>query len=280
MTSFLLHVVLASTAFAGPGAVAGPFSRSPLPPPTAAASPDSRRGVEPPPAADTTHPRPWAFGVDLAYTSSSGNENISLLTSSFQVRHTVNNTYQLDLTGGLRYGETHGAVEARNLRGGLKWSFGPEREFSPFLFATIEQDAFRQLGLRANTGLGANYHALHRDDADIELSLAALYSYEDHHIGGILPPDVAPYFRDERLSWGFKGKKTFHTGIELQNTTQYQPVWNAFGNYLLDSETTARAVVNHWLALTFGYTFQRNSRPLPGVKANDQLVRAGVSLQW
>lgn len=280
MASSAIHIVLASALASGVGSTVASAGHAAVQPPPAVAA--SARGAPGPAAApaDTTHPKSWAFGVDLSWTSSSGNENISLLTSSFQVTHHVDNAYKLELTGKFRYGETRGAVEARNLSAGLKWSLGPQRDISPFLFATVERDAFRQLGLRANSGLGVIYHAVHRSDADVELSLAALYSYEDHHIGGVVPPDVAPYFRDERISWGFKGKRTFKNGIELRNTTQYQPVWNAFGNYLLDSETTVRAIVNHWLALTFGYTFQRNSRPLPGVLADDQLVHAGVSLQW
>lgn len=245
------------------------------------ATPLHGQDAEPAPAAadSTAVPDRWRFGLDLALTSSSGNEDISVFTGDFSVTHLITSAYELELTGGYRYGSSHGEVVARNAKGDLKFDFAPEAAVSPFLFGSLEQDPIHRIDLRANGGAGAKYTFVRSDETEVSLSVATLYSYEDRRL--VAPVGaIEPIQREGRLSWRFEGRRDFASGIRLENTTYYQPVWNKGGDYLLSFDTTARVLLNEFLAVTFGYTFERDSTPLPEVEANDSLLRAGVALQW
>ncbi len=230
-------------------------------------------------APDTASPDRWKFAADLALTSASGNENITVLTSSLNVVHLLESAYELELTARYRYGESRAAVVARNVKGNLKFDFRPEATVSPFLFGAAERDPFRRIDVRLDAGAGAKYTFARWPDGKASVSLAALYSYEDRAVAGVQPP-VAAVERDARWSLRVRGAKQLSSGFTLEHTTFYQPVWDAGGDYLLNSETTARMVLRQWIAVTFAYTFERDSTPLPGVAADDRLVKAGVSLQW
>lgn len=229
--------------------------------------------------APSVPPDRWGFGLDLALTSSSGNENITVLTTGFKITHLITDDYELELTANYRYGMSAGEVVARNIKSDMKFDFQPEATFSPFLFASAERDPFRKLDLRAHGGAGAKYLLVSSDDTRVSFSLGALYSYEDRRLAEPTP-DLAPFQREGRLSWRFKGRHELNDGIHLENTTYYQPVWNIGADYLFNSDTSVRMVVNKFLALSFGYTYERDSTPLPDVRPDDQLLRAGVSLQW
>lgn len=225
-------------------------------------------------------PNEWRVGLDMALSSSSGNENITVLTTGFKVRHLVKKDYELAFAANYRYGRSGAQVAANDLKASVNYELSPQADFSPFLSASAEHDPFRKLNIRAHGGAGAKYHIVHTDDADLQVSLAALYSYQSFDLGPNPAPTLSPFARDGRLSWRVQGEKTLHSGIKLENTTQYQPVWDRGGNYLLNSDTTARMVVSQHMAVTFGYLFERNSAPLPGVRPDDQLLSGGISLQW
>lgn len=224
-------------------------------------------------------PDRWKVGLDFALTASSGNEEITVINSGLKVVHLIEEDYELDFSSGFRYGRSDGEEVARNLRGALKFDFKPQNDFSPFVFVSAERDRFKKIDLRANGGAGAKYR-LWRGEKNEEatVSLATLYSYEDFAVARA--PGVDPFAREAKLSWRAKLLKTLGSNTTLDHTTFYQPVWDSYGDYQLISETTARMLVNEWLAFSFGYTFEKDSTPIAGVEEDDQLVRAGVTLQW
>ncbi len=264
-----------------PGGGADGTAAGPAPATAAGAAPGTAAGTGPAPAADDTlfPPDRWKFGLDFSLTSASGNEDITVLTSGFKMTHLLKSQYELELGANYRYGMSQGEVVARNAKGEAKFDFQPEAPFSPFVFATAERDPFRKLDLRAHGGAGAKYSLVETDDAEASLSLAGLYSYEDHRLDGP-SPGVPKFQREARLSWRFVGRKQWGGGMSVNNTTYYQPVWDVAGDYLFSTDTTARMVLKKWIAVTFGYTFERDSTPLPDVNPNDQLIRGGISLQW
>ncbi len=259
------------------------------PPPDSAA--DTARAVPAPaeagqPAAEAQEAEPppdsWRFTLDFAMSAASGNENLTVLTSALKIVHLVTDDYELEFGSDIRYGRSEGEEVARNLRAQLKFDFQPESEFSPFVFASGERDPFRKLDLRANAGAGARYRLWRASEGqELSLSLAALYSYENHRLTGA-PADagIAPFAQEARTSWRLKLLKLTGDGVQVENATFYQPRWNHYADYRLESASAVRMLVTDWIALSFGYAYQRDTTPLPDVRRDDHLMRAGVTLQW
>ncbi|NIP78861.1 MAG: DUF481 domain-containing protein, partial [Gemmatimonadetes bacterium] len=132
--------------------------------------------------------------------------------------------YELSLDGRFRYGRSEGEDVAQNLQGTLTFDVWPEARWSPFLFATGEQDPFRKLDLRLNGGAGLK-HTFWRDDWDeVSLSGAVLYSYENLEVADTLGDGIT---RMALWSWRVRGRRELSEGSRLEQVVFYQPAWNA-----------------------------------------------------
>ncbi len=223
----------------------------------------------------------WHGILDLAVTSASGNEQLTVVTSDVRLSRTITNVVEIIASGRNRYGESGDAVVARNVKGALRFNFRPQGSWAPSLFADAEHDPIKRLDLRLNAGGGAQYTFARSDAREAILSGAVLYSYEN-----LSPPEGSTMEgtveERARWKWEFGGRQRISEGMELTQATQYQPVWDRASDYLLETETALRIRVTENLALTVSHLYQRNSTPPEGVVADDQVVKLGVSfaMNW
>ncbi|MEN8375547.1 MAG: DUF481 domain-containing protein [Gemmatimonadota bacterium] len=218
--------------------------------------------------------------LDLAFTTTSGNQSVTLLTSDLGFTHLDPTAYRLEAKAGARFGRSDGETVAENYKGQLDFAFTPDADWSPFLFAELEHDPFRRLDVRSNSGGGARLRFWKSDRGEASISGAVLYSYEN-----FAPESGASELRfvateqHARLSWRGRIERDLSENVALEHTTFYQPVWDAFDDYLLDALTTVRVRVNSAIALTTAFRYLRDATPPSGVGRDDRLLTAGVSIE-
>jgi hypothetical protein len=218
--------------------------------------------------------------LDLAFTTTSGNQDITLLTTDLGFTHLNPNAFRLEAGAGARFGRSAGEKVAENYRGQVDLAFTPEGRWSPFLFADAEHDPFRRLDLRTNSGAGARYRFWEAEHGAASISAAVLYSYANFAPDPELPDSLfVESEQDARVSWRVKGERDVTETLTLEHVTFYQPIWDTLDDYLFDSTTTARVRVSETIALTLSYLFQRDATPPPGVGRDDRLFTAGVSIE-
>jgi putative salt-induced outer membrane protein YdiY len=243
-----------------------------LPPPAAV--------QEAPARADSTPPRPapvpdrWATALDIGFASSSGNSDLTSLTTGIRFRHLQTSAFKLDWTATFRYGESQGAVVARNLHSKLEFDMGPGKRVSPFIFASGERDPFRRLDLRTRTGSGVRYSLLPRRSGETALRLAAQYSHER-----FTPEADLDARSDAGWSAEFSGFQELGNTLRLENSTLFDPVFKDLGDYNLEVKSKLVSRISQRLALTLTHTYSYDSRPPLDVGTTDQRFQAGLTIE-
>lgn len=221
-------------------------------------------------------PDTWSAIVDLAFSGASGNDQTVILTSGFKVAHLRTERFEMELSGSVRYGRSEGREVARNLKSGFKLDVLPAARWSPFISVTGERDPFRRLDMRSNSGAGIKYAFWRESHGNASLSVAVLHSYENFTFSA---EDPIATRHSARWSWRFKGFRMLGERIRVENTTLYQPVWDHSSEYLLDMATSIRVPMTTRIALSLSHSFDRDSRPPEGVRKDDHLVKAGLTIE-
>ncbi len=219
--------------------------------------------------------------LDLAFASTSGNQSVTLLTSDLSFTHLQPERYRLETGFAARFGRSEGEKVTENYKGQLDFALTPEEEWSPFLFGEAEHDPFKRLDIRSNTGAGARYRFWNEDRGEASFSGALLYSYENFAPDPEVPDSLfVESEQNARWSWRLKGERALTEGVTLEHVTFYQPIWDAFDDYLLSAQTTTRVRLTSVVALTVAYLYERDSTPPPDVGRDDRLFTVGVSIEF
>ena len=213
-------------------------------------------------------PGAWRFQVELGFNGASGNSSFSILRTGASIRYLRTDRAKLEISGLLRYGRSDGTVIANDARTTVKFDLNPKSDFSPFLYVTNSRDRIRKLDLRSNGGFGANYTFWRGTSGKASLSLAGIFDYENFRVepgsGGDRSEGLARW--SGRLSFD----QSFGSGTEFRHTTQYQPVWNGFGDYLVNMSNRLTTKIMDNLALAVEHEYLHDEVPPPGVKPDDQ----------
>ena len=215
----------------------------------------------------------WKILMDLTYSGSAGNQNLSFLDGGLRVTRLEPDVAEFEANARARSGTDDGERVAESYLASLRADAFPEARWSPFVFASAERDRFKQLDLRSNAGGGVKYTFLRAEDTEVSLSLAALHNREDFRI-----PDE-PTVTDARLSLRFKGAHELREGVRAENVSFYQPVYDQPDDYIMQSESIVAVQVLSILALTASYVYQRDSTPPAEVESDDHHVKLGIQLQ-
>jgi hypothetical protein len=221
-------------------------------------------------------PDSWSAVVDLAFSGASGNDQTVLLTTGFKVAHLRTERFEMELSGSVRYGRSEGREVARNLKSGFKLDVLPAAQWSPFISVTGERDPFRKLDMRSNSGAGIKYAFWRAPQGSASISGAVLHSYEDFISTAEAPIDSR---HSARWSWRFKGNRSLGERIRVENTSLYQPVWDRSSEYLLSMDSAIRVPMTTRISLSLSHSYERDSMPQEGVRKDDHLVKAGLTIE-
>lgn len=234
-----------------------------------AVTPPSRQEEQP------TAPDRWAAALDLGFASSSGNSDLTSLTTGLRLKHLQTRLFKLEWSVSFRYGESQGTVVARNLQSKLDFDVGPAARVSPFVFASAERDPFRKLDLRARTGSGVKYTFYRQDPGEASVRVAAQYSRENFTRSSEIDPRT-----DGAWSMEFKGNRELGSNVKLENTTTFTPVFDDFADHNLDVASKVSSRITKHLALTLTHAYGYDSTPAEGVGRTDQRFQAGLTIDF
>lgn len=218
-------------------------------------------------------PDRWAAALDLGFAGSSGNSDLTSLTTGVRLRHLETRSYKLEWSVAFTYGESRGEVVARNLQSKLDFDVGPAATISPFVFASAERDPFRRLDLRTRTGSGVKYTFYDEDPGEASLRLAAQYSREN--FTGSEDPRM-----DGGWSIEFSGNRELGESMKVENSTTFDPLFDNFGDYNVEARSVVSSRILSRLALTLSHTYSFDSTPAPDVGRTDQRVQAGLTIDF
>lgn len=222
----------------------------------------------------------WAGEVGFALNTSGGNEDLTVLVTQLGLTHLETSSYEANIGGRFRYGRSEGVDVAQNLRGTVSVDLWPEAAWSPFLFATAENDPFKKLDARLNSG-GGMKRTFWRDDwSELSLSGAVLYSYENLELDDpLVSADPLEDGVSQTALWSWRGRarRQFGEGRRFEQVVFYQPEWDEAGDYMLESHTSARWSLTRSLAFTTTFLYERDSTPPPGVIADDWSLAIGLT---
>lgn len=226
-------------------------------------------------AQEAADPERWNVELGLALNSTGGNQRLTVLTTNLGVTHLQTDIFEMGLNGRFRYGRSEGVDVAQNLRGVLNFDLYPQDRWSPFLFVTAEQDPFRKLEVRLNGGAGAKHTFWRNDWQEASLSGAVLYSMENLEVADSLGDGIS---EDARFSWRGRFRKQVGERNRLEQVVFYQPVYDEFDDYLLESATSLRVGLTERIGMTASYVFERDSTPPAEVRRDDWSLAVGLSL--
>ena len=230
-------------------------------------------------AAQEEEPNRWSAQAGLALNASGGNEQISVITATAGFSHLETDIYELTVDGRFRYGESEGVRVARNLRGNANMDLWPQANWSPFLFATAEQDPIKKLEARLNGGVGAKRTFFQDGWDEVSVSGAILYSYENLEVDPTIGDGIN---QTARWSWRVRGRKEFSPGSRLEQVLFWQPAFSEFEDYQLEAITKLRIALSEQLSLSTDFVYQRDNTPAPDVLPDDYALSVGLSLatEW
>lgn len=221
----------------------------------------------------------WAAEVGFALNASGGNEQLTVLTADVGLSHLETSVYEANLGTRFRYGRSEGEEVAQNLRGNVSLDLWPEAGWSPFLFATAENDPFKRLEARLNGGTGVKRTFWQDGWSEVSLSGAVLYSYENLDVE---PAEGDGTSETARWSWRGRARSQVGDGRRFEQVVYYQPEWDELDDYLLQAESTARWALTRGLAFNATLLYERDSTPAPDVGPDDLSLAIGltVATRW
>lgn len=227
------------------------------------------------PVAAQEAPETWNAEAGLTLQASGGNESLTAFTTTLGLSHLRTDVFEASINGRFRYGESEGERVAQNTRGDISLDLWPQADWSPFLFATAENDPIKKLQARVNGGAGAKRTFWQNGWSEVSLSGAVLYSYENLEVADSLGDGVT---QTARWSWRVRGRKELQAGTRIEQTVFFQPAWDRLVDYQLESVTKIRVALNESLAFTTDILYQRDNTPAPDVGPDDYSISVGLSL--
>jgi putative salt-induced outer membrane protein YdiY len=220
-------------------------------------------------------PDRWAASVDLGFASSSGNSDLTSLTTGLRLKHLQTRLFKLEWSVAFRYGESQGTVVARSLQSKVDFDVGPSARVAPFVFVSAERDPFRKLDLRARTGSGVKYTFYRETPGEASVRVAAQYSRENFTSAAAQSPRT-----DGAWSMELKGNRGLGDNVRLENTTTFTPVFDDFADHNLDVASKISSRITKHLALTLSHAYGYDSTPAEGVGRTDQRFQAGLTIDF
>ena len=224
-------------------------------------------------------PKVWKVKIDLGFNAASGNSSLTYWHSALTVTRLPSELAEFEWNASFDYGRNRGNLAEDRLTSGAKFDYLPLKTLSPFSFVNAEQDEVRKVDWQAYGGAGLKYTFWKAETGKASISGAAVYNYETFTTSRVTLV-AAPSERQVRWSVRFKGSRKFGKALELDNTTFFQPVYNAAGNYNFSASSSVASKATSHISLIIQHLYRRDSTPQPGVKPVDQRLSGGLRVEF
>jgi hypothetical protein len=230
----------------------------------------------------SARPERWAVGAELGLNAARGSSSYTMLTTGLRFTHINKQQFELDWANVLTYGESNETVIARRMTTTLKADVHPTSTWSPFVFASLESDRIRRVDLAATEGAGIKWTAFRNVPGSVSISLAGIHSYKSiiPVPETTLPATGDPRRSTARVSLRPKIIQRHPSGVSFEQTTFWQPVIDGPADYTIESSSRIGYATSKNGTVFFQHTYRMDSRPPIGVKRDDQLMVAGIKVQF
>lgn len=219
----------------------------------------------------------WRGEFDVSFSRTTGNQNMSVYSSTIVIRHSRPQVANFDLQLRGRYGFSEVDGERKRAqefyRGDFRIDIIPGT-LGPYVETRVQHDPFKNQRVIANSGAGARYQMSRADNrGSATLRIAVLHSYEDR------TNHDEP---TQRARWNMEmeGRQMLADGIEIRHVTKYQPLHEQMSQYLLSLDTSLNVRVTNRFSIMFRHEFERDTDlPARGQHPDDTILTAGVSVR-
>ncbi|MFN0152183.1 MAG: YdiY family protein [bacterium] len=215
----------------------------------------------------------WSGAAELGFAESGGNTDVLSLLSKARVAHADSNS-TIALAAGVLYGESDGAKNSQKLDGALNADYYPWGRWSVFSFATVLNNPFRDIRVRATGALGAKWSALAGRRGGASISVAGIREYEEARSSEATK-------RRFLYSWRTKAELRFGAAARLtQITFLVQDFDKPFEDYRVDSDTELTVPIEGRVDLSAAFSLDYENEPRPGVERTDRRVTTSLVVTW
>lgn len=181
----------------------------------------------------------WAWETELGASVFFGNRSQTTVTSRVAVER-ADSAYEMASDVAFSYGESTDEgggsfVHKRAWLGGMNLQYGPNSRLSPFLTARVESNLEKKVDLRYEAGLGGRVVVLRSPVSRVDLSVSVL-AERTFPLGSSSSLEGSTL---ARWSARVRFRRTLGEGrLILSGQSWYQPVFDAFDNFTVRSETS------------------------------------------
>lgn len=212
---------------------------------------------------------PWSGSLGLSYIATSGNSD----TGSLGIEATVKRKpepWGLEINALAFRAEQDGVKTADRAFGRARVQMALTGSWDVFGGATVEQDDFAGLDLRAVAEAGATFKALTGPEHVLSFDIGATYTREEltdaenRDYAGALAGVTYAYVLSE--------------GAKITERLMFYPSFDETDDWRLSSETAAQAVLSRRFALKLAFILRYDNVPPVGYSSTDTTTTA--SLVW
>lgn len=218
------------------------------------------------PGAEALHAQSpeWDVEGEVGASLFFGNTSQTIVNTRFQTER-ADSVYEVSTGGSFGYGHAENEEGERfvvkrawNLEASFDWQ--PYGVVSPFLFGEGSSSYERRIDFRYNLGGGGKYTFIRDDRSRVDLSVALLAEQTFVRDDAAMAEDV-----DEsvlaRWSTRFRARREFGPdGVTIGTTNFYRPVFGAYGNYVLESESSLSYDLSEVVTLKLSFLDTYDSR--------------------
>lgn len=223
-------------------------------------------------------PDRWKFEVEMGLNAARGNSSFSILRTGGKVTLLQSDALEFQATGLIRYGKNEEEVISDDAKVTFRMDVRPKQAFSPFVFADWSRDRIRKVDAQVNGGAGVDYGYWTGESGSASLSAAGLFDYRRYQLDpGATGPESESLGR-----WSMRSKleKKLSESAKFDQVVFFQPVWNDFGDYILDMTNTVTTALLGRLSLSVEHQYLRDATPQPGVRPDDQKLSVLLKMEF
>jgi len=167
---------------------------------------------------------------------------------------------------------------AHAIRGGIRGDFNVSERWFVFGLADFEYDEFQHLDLRNVLGGGLGYHVVKRKNATFDLFGGGDYEQEYFSATAAFPTGLTR--KTGEVLAGEELNMKLNDRFALTEQISLFPNISDSGQYRFQFDATAATKLKTWLSWQITFSDRYLSNPLPGLKANDELLSTGLRLTF
>lgn len=217
----------------------------------------------------------WSGTIDIGFSLTAGNSDTRTFTAGLRgVRQTPNNKFSVYANALQVRNSTSGKTQitAQNIWSGARYDVDVNRKWFGFASGDFEYNKPQKLDLRAVLGGGAGYHAIRKENINIDLTGGVTNNYENF--------STDETRNSAEFLVGQESKIKLNRRVRFNNRFVFYPNLSRVGDYRALLDASLQTDINSWLGWQVTVGNRYNSRPISLTEKNDFLLSTGLRISF